>query len=95
MFIKLRAERFKGRLTAQERGAGLGDIFTQNTLSAIRAVCQVLGLSLCGRGTGRGEGRLKGGERTFSVESATPTSSWTSRVHAVSRTRPEHYAQEN
>lgn len=41
MFIKLRAERFSGRLTVQERGAGLGDIFTQNTLSAIKAVCQV------------------------------------------------------
>lgn len=50
MFIKLRAKRFWGRLTVQERGAGLGDIFTQNTLSAIKAVCQVLGLSLCGHG---------------------------------------------
>lgn len=47
-FIKLRAGRFLGRLTVQERGAGLGDIFTQNTLSAIKAVCQVLVLSLCG-----------------------------------------------
>lgn len=47
MFIKLRAKGFGGRLTVQERGAGLGDIFTQNTLSAIKAVCQVLGLSLC------------------------------------------------
>ena len=31
-------------MTVQERGAGLGDIFTQNTLSAIKAVCQILGL---------------------------------------------------
>lgn len=61
MFIKLRAKRFWGRLTVQERGAGLGDIFTQNTLSAIKAVCQVLGLSLCGRGGERGLG--KGGCR--------------------------------
>lgn len=37
-------------MTVQERGAGLGDIFTQNTLSAIKAVCQVLALGLCGRG---------------------------------------------
>lgn len=51
-------------MTVQERGAGLGDIFTQNTLSAIKAVCQVLGLSLCGwwweegvRQRGAGEGR--------------------------------------
>lgn len=58
MFIKLRAERFQGRLTAQERGAGLGDIFTQNILSAIRAVCQVLGPSLCGQGRG---GRVREG----------------------------------
>lgn len=62
MFIKLRAKRFWGRLTVQERGAGLGDIFTQNTLSAIKAVCHVLGLSLCGQGgVGRG-GQAKGGE---------------------------------
>lgn len=40
---------FWRRLTVQERGAGLGDIFTQNTLSAIRAVCQVLVRSLCGQ----------------------------------------------
>lgn len=46
MFIKLRAKPFRGRLTVQERGAGLGDIFTQNTLRAIKAVCQVLGLIL-------------------------------------------------
>lgn len=39
----------------QERAAGLGDIFTQNTLSAIKAVCQVLALGLCGR-----EGALGG-----------------------------------
>lgn len=58
MFIKLRAKRFWGRLTVQERGAGLGDIFTQNTLSAIKAVCQILRLSLCGRGKGeRGSGK--------------------------------------
>lgn len=48
MFIKLRAERFWGRLTVQERGAGLGDIFTQNTLTAIRVMCQVLDLTLYG-----------------------------------------------
>lgn len=36
-------------MTVQERGEGLGDIFTQNTLSAIKAVCQVLALGLCGR----------------------------------------------
>lgn len=56
MFIKLRAKRFWGRLTVQERGAGLGDIFTQNTLTAIKVVCQVLDLSLYGP-------RLEGGER--------------------------------
>lgn len=61
MFIKLRAKRFWGRLTVQERGAGFGDIFTQNTLSAIKAVCQVLGLRLCGWGRGQGSG--KGGWR--------------------------------
>lgn len=72
MFIKLRAKRFWGRLTVQERGAGLGDIFTQNTLSAIKAVCQVLGLSLCGQGGERGSGK-RGEERgRFSME----TTSW-------------------
>lgn len=47
-------------MTVQERGAGLGDIFTQNTLSAIKAVCQVLALGLCGRGGALG-GRKGGG----------------------------------
>lgn len=58
-------------MTVQERGAGLGDIFTQNTLSAIKTVCQVLALGLCGRGgalggrkggvAGRGGGRSPAG----------------------------------
>lgn len=73
MFIKLRAKRFWGRLTVQERGAGLGDIFTQNTLSAIKAVCQVLGLSLCGRGGGAGVRQRGGGEGPFPMETTTPT----------------------
>lgn len=74
MFIKLRAKRFWGRLTVQERGAGLGDIFTQNTLSAIKAVCQVLGLSLCGRGGGekRGGQVLAGRGGAFPMETITP-----------------------
>lgn len=73
MFIKLRAKRFWGRLTVQERGEGLGDIFTQNTLSAIKAVCQVLGLSLCGRGGGAGVRQRGGGEGPFPMETTTPT----------------------
>lgn len=48
-------------MTVQERGAGLGDIFTQNTLSAIKAVCQVLALGLCGRGGALGGRKGRGG----------------------------------
>lgn len=60
MFIKLKVKWFGARLTDQERGAGLGDIFTQNTLSAIKFVCQVVDLGLCGR-TGRRRARQMGG----------------------------------
>lgn len=51
-------------MTVQERGEGLGDIFTQNTLSAIKAVCQVLAQGLCGRGGALGgrSGRVCVGE---------------------------------
>lgn len=76
MFIKLRAKRFWGRLTVQERGAGLGDIFTQNTLSAIKAVCQVLGLSLCGRGGGAGVRQMGGGEGEWRPPHQPEFSSW-------------------
>lgn len=47
-------------MTVQERGAGLGDIFTQNTLSAIKALCQVLALGLCGRGGALGGRKERG-----------------------------------
>lgn len=61
MFIKLGAKWFGGRLTVQERGAGLGDIFTQNTLTAIKVVCQVLDLSLCGHRVEEGAAANWGG----------------------------------
>lgn len=61
MFIKLRAKRFLGRLAVQERGARLGDIFTQNTLTAIKIVCQVLDPNLCGPGEGEGKEKVQPG----------------------------------
>lgn len=70
MFIKLRAKRFLGRLTVQERGARLGDIFTQNTLTAIKIVCQVLDPNLYG--PGKGEGKERGVQAGVGVRGAMP-----------------------
>lgn len=73
MFIKLGAKWFGGRLTVQERGAGLGDIFTQNTLTAIKVVCQVLDLSLCGH-------RVEEGGGHFSLRPPHQPESWEARA---------------
>lgn len=82
-------------MTVQERGAGLGDIFTQNTLSAIKAVCQVLGLSLCGR-----EGGLERGHSPWRPPHQPEFSSWEATaahtcLHADAHSRvspfPEYY----
>jgi len=89
MFIKLRAKRFWGRLTVQERGAGLGDIFTQNTLTAIKVVCQVLDLSLYGHRRRRGVRQRGGG--IARGDHHTSQSSAAGRPHQLTRTHAHTY----